>query len=107
VNSVGELADVVRSKNAGPFWVTLDVFCDDATRYARLAAADFVTPERVAALYQVPAESVQIHRLPTIGALKISFPRPVGQASPRDRDVHAGQQFVPLAGLTEPDRPSA
>jgi hypothetical protein len=106
VTTVSELADVVRSKNAGPFWVTLDVFCDDEERYARIAAEDFVTPERVVAIYHVPAESVQVHRLPSIGALKISFPRPVGQASPGDRDVHAGQQFVLLAALPEPNRHS-
>ncbi len=34
-----EVAQYVRSKNAGPFWVTIDVFCADDISYARLTQA--------------------------------------------------------------------
>jgi DNA-binding CsgD family transcriptional regulator len=41
-------------------------------------------------------------RIPSLNVVKISFPRPVGQASLRDRDIHSGQQHVPLAMLPVP-----
>jgi hypothetical protein len=94
--SVGDLAVEVRSKNAGPFWTTMELFMRDA---AGLAAVSFVDASVIARLYGVPAESVQIFRIPSLNVVKISFPRPVSQGSLRDRDMHAGQHHVPLAQL--------
>ncbi len=48
---------------------------------------------------------VKYFELPGILGVKISFPRPVTAGSFEDRDLHAGQQFVPLAGLPLPDPP--
>ena len=36
---MAKLADLVtkiRSKNAGPFWVTVDIFCGDAARFVEI-----------------------------------------------------------------------
>jgi hypothetical protein len=97
--TVGDVAELVRSKNAGPFWQTIDVFADTETSYARLAGDGVLTPERIAALYHVDPDTVQVFRLPAIRVVKISFPRRRSSGSPHDRDVHAGQQHVPLCGL--------
>lgn len=97
--TVGEAADLVRSKNAGPFWQTLDVFLPDDEAYRRVADAPGLHAEAVAAAYRVDAAGVRIHRLPDIRVVKISFPRPTTQGGIHDRDVHAGQQHVPLAHL--------
>jgi len=37
--------------------------------------------------------------LPDIRVVKVSFPRPTIQGGRADRDMHAGQQHIPLAGL--------
>ncbi|GGM87339.1 hypothetical protein GCM10011609_24930 [Lentzea pudingi] len=93
----GDLALEVRSKNAGPFWVTMELFMRDEAGYA--LAAETVDEAVVASLYDVRAEDVQIFRIPSLNVVKISFPRPVPQGGLRDRDVHAGQHHVPLASL--------
>jgi hypothetical protein len=95
----GDLALEVRSKNAGPFWVTMEVFLRDEAGYAR---ASVLSEETIAWLYDVRAEDVQIFRLPALNVVKISFPRPVAQGGLLDRDVHAGQHHVPLASLPVP-----
>lgn len=92
----------IRSKNAGPFWVTLEAFMKDRHGYA--IAADLINEATVATLYEVPADSVLIFRIPALNVVKISFPRPVSQGSLRDRDVHAGQHHVPLARLVVGER---
>jgi hypothetical protein len=94
----------IRSKNAGPFWVTMETFMKDAAGYAIAADEDFLNERTIADLYRVDARHVQIFRIPDLNVVKISFPRPVSQASLRDRDVHAGQHHVPLASLPVPDR---
>lgn len=97
--TIGEVAHLVRSKNAGPFWQTLDVFLDDDAAYRSVADAPALDPRVVADLYRVDPETVRIFRLPSIRVVKVSFPRRATQGGITDRDMHAGQQHVPLARL--------
>jgi hypothetical protein len=101
--TLGDLAFEVRSKNAGPFWVTMELFLRDAHGYGIAADESFLDERTVAALYGVDESDIQIFRIPSLNVVKISFPRPVSQASLRDRDVHCGQHHVPLAMLPVPD----
>jgi hypothetical protein len=98
--TLGDLAVEVRSKNAGPFWMTLEAFMPDDRTY-RIADA-LVTAELISELYHVPPGSVQIFRIPDLRVVKVSFPRPVTQGSLHDRDMHAGQHHVPLASIVCP-----
>jgi len=76
----------VRSKNAGPFWLTIDIMFDDAEAYRR--ARD--------------AEIVNVVNHDTALAIKVSFPRPQSSGSRHDSDVYGGQQYAPLLGLEVP-----
>jgi hypothetical protein len=100
--TVGDLATLVRSKNAGPFWLTLDIFCDTDTAYNRIAAPDVITPQHIADIYDTDPDSVRIFRLPQLRVVKVSFPRPTIQGAVADRDMHAGQQHIPLSLLPLP-----
>jgi hypothetical protein len=98
--TLADLAHEVRSKNAGPFWVTMELFMRDADGY-RIAEA-LVNEQAIADLYRVEESTIQIFRIPSLNVVKISFPRPVSQGSLRDRDMHAGQHHVPLARMSLP-----
>jgi Domain of unknown function (DUF4387) len=100
--TLGELAAQVRSKNAGPFWITLDVFFASEPDYRLVTASAMLAPQVIGRLYQVDPAAVRYFELPGILAVKISFPRPVTAGSFHDRDLHAGQQHVPLASLLLP-----
>jgi hypothetical protein len=123
--TLGELALEVRSKNAGPFWMTLEAFMPDDAAYriadtlitadviaelyhvARIADT-LITAEAIAELYHVVPQSLQLFRIPQLRVVKVSFPRPIVQGSLHDRDMHAGQHHVPLANLPIPlDTPDA
>ncbi|WP_336603928.1 DUF4387 domain-containing protein [Agromyces seonyuensis] len=97
--TLAEVADLVRAKNAGPFWLTLDVFLPTDEAFERVAASAVTDPATIAALYRTPAEGIRVFRMPALKAIKISLPRPVVQGSFADRDMHSGQQHVPLAGI--------
>ena len=99
---LGEFAQQVRSKNAGPFWITLDIFLRTEDDYEWLRKAGPITAATISALYLIPIESVQIFEMPALWAIKISFPRPVTAGSFEDRDQHGGQQYLPLAQLAIP-----
>jgi hypothetical protein len=98
--TVGDLAELVRSKNAGPFWQTIDIFFSNDENYRAVAENASLNTNAIARLYAVEADNVQIHRLPDIRVVKISFPRPSIQGGRHDRDMHAGQQHIPLTQLT-------
>jgi hypothetical protein len=99
MTTIGDVAELVRSKNAGPFWQTLDIFLPDDDTYRLVAESDAVNVDTIARLYGAAPDSVAIFRLPHIRVVKISFPRPTPQGGVHDRDMHAGQQHVPLALL--------
>ena len=70
--------------------------------YLDIASPNIVSTENIARLYRVDAGTVRVYRMPTVRAIKISFPRPTAQGGTRDRDLHAGQQHVPLLALPVP-----
>lgn len=94
------LADValrIRSKNAGPFWITIDIFCD-RDDYARVSAL----PNRA---FETRLRSAVTGRfdLPDLCVVKLSLPRPQVQGSPSDRDMHGAALAQVLAGMPIPD----
>jgi len=97
--TIGDIAELVRSKNAGPFWLTIDIFCATNHDYNTIAAPNVITADRIAGLYRVDATTIKIYRLAHLLVVKVSFPRPTTQGGVRDRDIHAGQQHVPLMRL--------
>ena len=46
----GDLAKLVRSKNAGPFWLTIDIMFDDAEAYRRARDAEIVNRAAIASI---------------------------------------------------------
>ena len=91
-----ELAHIVRSKNAGPTVLTLDIFFHDAAAYERAAASDTLSPHAVAALYGVAPGAVQRYLLPQLQAIKFSLPRARVAGTPGDGDLYGAQQHGPL-----------
>jgi len=97
--SLGALASLVRSKNAGPFWITIDILLPDSACFDRVSRSRITDARAIAELYGVDARHVKVFLLAELLAIKISFPRPVKQGSLHDRDMHAGQQYVPLLDI--------
>ena len=93
---VAEVCSHVRSKNAGPFWITLDLWFPDRAAYDRHAGAAALRPDAVARLYGVPRDMVKRFELPDLNVLKLSYPRERPQGGALERDMHGGQQFVRL-----------
>ncbi len=97
--TLGELAKLVRSKNAGPFWLTIDIMFDDAQAYRRARDAEIVNRAAIARLYnRNPAEVIVVNHDAAL-AIKVSFPRPQSSGSAHDSDVYGGQQYAPLLQL--------
>lgn len=94
---LGDIAKVVRSKNAGPFILTFDILMPDETSFERLRSQGTLTRESVARAYGVSAnEILEFDYYPFAKAIKFSLRRPVPSGAPHDTDVYGAQQHVPL-----------
>jgi hypothetical protein len=85
---------LVRSKDAGPFVLTTDLFCHDGEAYARAVAAGLLEPGFWAAAYDQDPAVVEVHPVEAIWAIKVSFPRPVVSGDLGDTDITGGQQYA-------------
>ena len=86
----------VRSKNAGAFWVTIDLFFDGYDNYQRYCQSEVLGPAAIADLYCTDPARVKRMPVESLAMVKISYPRPSPQGGIVERDMHSGQQFVRL-----------
>jgi hypothetical protein len=93
MNTVADVVTKVRSKNAGPFWLTVDIFCGTGTAYQQIVQS--LSTERVAAAFQVNVDTIKRFDIDTLNVVKFSLPRPVIQGDITDRDMH-GAGWAPL-----------
>jgi Domain of unknown function (DUF4387) len=101
--TLGELAQLIRSKNAGAFMLTFDVMFKAEDVYRRVLASRVLTKQSFAALYNVPEDDVLFFEHDAARAIKISIPRPYTQGDIDDGDTYGGQQHAPLVDLHIPD----
>jgi hypothetical protein len=94
-----ELARVVRSKNAGPTTLTIDLMFADADGYNRARTSPALRAAAIAPLYGVPTQRVQVIPYEPAWAIKIVLDRRVIAGSPGDTDVYGAQQHGPLLGI--------
>ncbi|MCY4259609.1 MAG: DUF4387 family protein [Rhodobacteraceae bacterium] len=97
---IGDIA-TVRSKNAGPFVLTIDVFCHKAATYTLLR--HFLTTGTVATTLGCDGNAVTKFTLPDLHVIKFSLPRPIIQGCPADRDMHGAQFSNLIAELALPE----
>ena len=102
MSTLGELARLIRSKNAGPFELTFDVMFEDEERYRRVQRSGALTREAVARCYGLTPERVKFFYCDNALAVKATIPRPAIQGDLYDADGHGGQQYAPLMDIEIP-----
>ena len=96
-----DVANVIRSKNAGPFELTLDVLLKDEQTFEMLRNADIINKKMIADLYRIPeADVISIVYFPNAKAIKATIVRPLPSGALGERDVYGAQQHAPLVNYT-------
>jgi hypothetical protein len=70
---LGEFAKLIRSKNAGPFWITFDIMFANDTNFKRVVSAKVLTKSWIAKTYQIPEDSVIFVEITVASAIKFCF----------------------------------
>ena len=99
-----DIAKIVRSKNSGPFELTLDVMFDDPAVFQKICDRKLICKETIAKLYRLKEEDVlSIIEFPVAMAIKATIVRPLSSGAIGERDVYGAQQHVPLMQLEVPN----
>jgi hypothetical protein len=92
-----EAAQVIRSKNAGPYELTLDVLFKDRRYFELFCRRRIICPELICRLYGVSAADILgIVYFEPACAVKVTVKRSVTSGAAGDSDVYGAQQHVPL-----------
>jgi hypothetical protein len=98
-----DLASVCKSKNAGPFDLTIDVIFSSRALFDRVAATGILNAALFAQLYKVKESDVLFTPYPAANAFKATLPRLHSAGSIDDRDVYGAQQHAPILYVDIPD----
>lgn len=99
-----DIAKVIRSKNAGPFSITLDVLFDDEQIYRRIKQANLINKPLIAKLYHISEESItELVYFDQAMGIKVTYDRKISSGTIGDRDVYGAQQHAPLMLLEVDD----
>jgi hypothetical protein len=104
-----DIAQVIRSKNSGPYEITLDVMFATQEIYQAIKDASLLTVDAIASLYGLRPEQVIFSGFfDQAMAFKATIPRmrngkPVAAGGFMEDDVHGSQVHPPLMALKLPD----
>ena len=91
-----ELARVLRSKNAGPLYLTLDIMFDEQQAYERVNKSGALNKKLISRLYHTDEENISVTDYPAAWSIKITIPRKIISGSIGDTDIYGAQQHAPL-----------
>jgi hypothetical protein len=101
--SLSELASVLRSKNAKPFRITLDILFTRRDVFDYVKGTGVLNVETVARSYGLAPEAFTSWVVFDAGmAFKFTYRRPVVQGAFGDSDIYGAQQHAPLLDIQIP-----
>ncbi|HPU00943.1 MAG TPA: DUF4387 domain-containing protein [Bacillota bacterium] len=98
-----DLALVIRSKNAGPFELTIDIIFKSREIYERVKKEQLLNAALIARLYRIPEEDVLgVTYFDPAAAFKATMKRRLPSGNPGEKDIYGAQQHAPLLELALP-----
>ncbi len=88
---------ILRSKNAGPLFITFDLIFPSAEEMNYVA--ERLKKEEIAKAYEVDGETIELISYEVVNSIKITFPRKNISGSLADDDIYGCQQHIPLANI--------
>jgi hypothetical protein len=95
-----DAAKVIRSKNAGPYELTLDIIFHTENYFQEFKQKNILTPQYVADLFGIKKEDVlRIIYFEPANAAKMTIKRIMVSGAPGETDIYGAQQHAPLLSV--------
>ncbi|MCZ4291519.1 DUF4387 domain-containing protein [Hoeflea alexandrii] len=99
-----DAAAVIRSKNAGPYELTLDVIFKTTRWFDHAIETNLLNKELICQLYRVSEDDVlRIVNFRPANAIKVTIVRPIASGAIGETDVYGAQQHAPLLKIVFAD----
>lgn len=92
-----EYAKILRSKNAGPLFITFDLIFD--TREKMMHVINSLHRSDISKAYGVDEKDISIIEYAVVNSIKITFPRKYVSGDVFDTDIYGAQMHAPLAEI--------
>lgn len=92
-----DIARILRSKNAGPLYITFDLMFDSEEDMNMVLGK--LKKEDIAKAYLVNEKDITIIAYQIVNSIKVTFPRKYISGSVYDDDVYGCQQHIPLGNI--------
>lgn len=90
-----EYLSKIKSKNGGPFKMSITLFFEDKDSYNYVKESGEINEQAVANLYEIPVDDVLgIYSIDQLNTMKVSMKRPVPSGSFYDSDLDGSQQHI-------------
>lgn len=101
--SIMELAEVIRSKNSGPYELTFDIIFKDTRSFKLACKSGVFNRELFAGKYGIDVSNViSVVEFEPANAIKATIIRPTVSGGPGETDVYGAQQHAPLLDIEIP-----
>jgi hypothetical protein len=95
--NIQEAARVIRSKNSGPYELTLDIMFKDRRYFDLFRARNIINSDLICRLYRIPQTDILgILYFEPAQAVKITMKRRLPSGALGDGDIYGAQQHAPL-----------
>lgn len=100
-----DIAKVIRSKNAGPFSITLDIIFATEHEYLCVKQHELISKQSISQIYGIPEASItELVYFDQAWGIKVTYDRTVSSGTIGDRDVYGAQQHAPLMMMQVDER---
>ncbi len=98
--NITELTTIIRSKNSGPYELTLDMMFRSHEIYQAVCQSGAINEALICELYKItPDKIINIVHFDPADAIKVTIARPICSGDLGETDVYGAQQHAPLLGI--------
>lgn len=94
-----DIASVIRSKNAGPYTLTIDVLLPNKKTFVKVCNSKAITQKKMANLYKKKVNEVKVIEHPESYSIKIAIQRTKTAGNFNDTDIYGAQQHAPMLDI--------
>ena len=98
--NITELTNIIRSKNSGPYELTMDLMFNSPENYHYVSKNNIINKEWICELYRItPDQVIGIVHFEPAYAIKVTIVRPICSGDLGETDVYGAQQHAPLLSI--------
>ncbi len=100
MTKLSDITNIIRSKNSGPYELTLDIIFKSEEDFNMVCEKDIINEDLICKLYKInKSDIINIVKFNPANAIKITIKRLIPSGDLGETDVYGAQQHAPLLSI--------